>query len=129
MVSIGHECYCSRGRPMHAWRKKIRGNIDVWVIVWLPEAELSNVYPKVYLEDFSIQEVLFKVYSACSPVQRVLNMFTCSMSTKYVHWFNKYSVCSLVQRLPQWYLRHCCSTSASELLLKNTQSMLVRQSH
>ena len=27
MLSIGHECYCSRGRPMRARRNKIRGNI------------------------------------------------------------------------------------------------------
>src|SRR6218665_1712274 len=26
MLSIGHECYCSRGRPMHARLNKIRGN-------------------------------------------------------------------------------------------------------
>jgi len=27
MLSIGHKCYCSWGRPMRAWRNKIRGNI------------------------------------------------------------------------------------------------------
>ena len=27
MLSIGHECHCSRGRPMRARRNKIRGNI------------------------------------------------------------------------------------------------------
>src|SRR6218665_2236428 len=27
-IGIGHECYCSRGRPMRARRNKIRGNID-----------------------------------------------------------------------------------------------------
>jgi len=26
-IGIGHECYCSRGRPMRAWQNKIRGNI------------------------------------------------------------------------------------------------------
>jgi len=29
MLSIGHECYCSRGRPMRAWQNKIRGNIGL----------------------------------------------------------------------------------------------------
>src|SRR6218665_772784 len=28
MLSIGHECYCTRGTPMRAQRNKIRGNID-----------------------------------------------------------------------------------------------------
>jgi len=26
-IGIGHECYCSRGRPMRVWWNKIRGNI------------------------------------------------------------------------------------------------------
>jgi len=26
-IGIGHECYCSRGRPMRTRRNKIRGNI------------------------------------------------------------------------------------------------------
>src|SRR6218665_3797810 len=32
MLRIGHECYCSRLRPMRARRNKIRGNIGHWAL-------------------------------------------------------------------------------------------------
>src|SRR6218665_2551857 len=40
-ISIGHECYCSRGRPMRARRNKIRGNIGYEA----PSLRLTDCHP------------------------------------------------------------------------------------
>ena len=65
MLSIGHECYCSRGRPMRARRNKIRGNI---VRKW----HLSVIFMEKSATLHSINLALQTTWLWCSPQTKIL---------------------------------------------------------
>jgi len=80
-LGIGDECYCSRGRPMHARRNKIRGNIaDTWshyhcavhkvcMIMTLEIASSSKTFHVMCVVQFTMHSCYrkaVKVFVACN---------------------------------------------------------------